>query len=218
MTTAPGKVANAYNSGVRKRFANPWKYMLISLTVLGLYLYFNPFPAIEGFSPQDGLETGYEIGGGDLSNEEEMDEQLKRAEDINKSMEALLTNPNYYNISFFLLIPVYALISFLIFRKFQYNYAEHLVLNAYVSAQYNYYVLVLGMLCWLFSVSGEWFYMGTLAAYYVYLPQVFVTTFDVSIGKAIGKSILHFLLFMAVFLILMIVITLVAFAFTVMFM
>jgi len=205
LTVKPGIVIQAYNTGVRKRFSNPWKYMLISLTILGLYLYINPFPTFGEMDLKNSLETGYELGGGELEKDEEAQEQLEDFENMDSQMQKLLTNPNYYNFTFFLLIPIYTLITFLLFRKYRYNYAEHLVLNAYLNAHYNYYVLVFGVICWTTSLGGGWFYMGTLVLYYLYLPQVFMTTFDISIGKSIGKALLHLLLFVVTFIVIIIV-------------
>jgi len=113
--TRPGYSIKEYIEGKRKLHFNPLSYVLVFSTIYFLFSKFignatiiNDF--MEGFYGADGIG---------LEGERET-----------SIITMLMDNYAYTTL---LLIPLYALSSYIIFRKEGYNYFEHLVLNCFIT-------------------------------------------------------------------------------------
>lgn len=115
---------------------------------------------------------------------------------VQESMEWFTTNmKQYFNVFFLGGIPFISLATFLIFRQPRFYYAEHLIINTYLSSpQTLFYILYIPFL----QSSG-------LIAIIQVLPVVLYTTyayrqvFDQSWGGALWRSFLSFLLYQFIF-------------------
>ena len=113
----PEDVIGGYIDGVRKKYLNPFGFVVISLTISGFFY----FVALK-FSPE-ALEAAISIPGGS-------DLQMEVGRNYQHSVF------EYNSLIFFTLLPVFALISFIVFyNKKKYNYAEHLIINLYAYSQ-----------------------------------------------------------------------------------
>lgn len=113
MFIRPEKVIGTYISGTRKKYVNVISYFAIAFTFSGFQLFvlnkFFPELVNVDFLAQEGTE--------------ELQQQ-----NMNFAQE-------YQSIIFMLSVPVYALVSKIVFFNYkQYNYTEHLVINMYLTA------------------------------------------------------------------------------------
>lgn len=105
LAVAPGKMLQAYINGDRKPYQKPFSFLLISTTIFALVLHlFHPY---------------YQI-----LNPVSFDDRLFNNQ--------LILESKYYVWFHIVLLPVYAFVSFLIFKRVKYNYAEWMVICCYV--------------------------------------------------------------------------------------
>lgn len=113
----PELVIGGYISGIRKRYVNPISYIALSLTVGGLYIII-----LNKFFPNVLLE----MSTAGVEGQEEF---------MTMYVESLQKYYSFYMIGF---IPLYALISRLVFiNRKEFNFTEHLVMAMYIMAQYS---------------------------------------------------------------------------------
>ncbi len=182
----PRSVLEEYVSGVRKRYVHPVTFLIIGATLaLFSFTFFldNFMDSLEAFNIH--LVERYKgIGVKDLD--------LERVDQV--QAEIL----KYFNIVTLLLIPLYSLFTYVLYRK-TYNYAEHLVFNSYVQGTTFVVALVL-------------FYASLVTHPMVYSVATFTNWFlhGYIFGKlyrlGVGMSILKLLLFNAMFVISIIII------------
>jgi hypothetical protein len=108
----PGKVARAYVAGRRKYYFNPFSYLAIMLAVALFFIL-----RFESFG-------------------------LDYAQMNTEDLELLQFAFQYFNVIILIMCPVYALVIWLFFLGNQMNYAENLVLSAYLSGQNMLYYIV----------------------------------------------------------------------------
>ncbi|HEU5166336.1 MAG TPA: DUF3667 domain-containing protein [Chitinophagaceae bacterium] len=110
LTIQPGKIAREYVDGRRKKYFNPFSFLVLMVGVtFFLILKFEKFAL--------------------------------RHEDFRYgNREIILFSFKYFNVLIFLMCPVSALLSWLLFRKYKFFYAEHLVLWAYLTGQQMFYM------------------------------------------------------------------------------
>lgn len=116
--TKPEVVIDGFIKGVRKKYYNPLNYLLVSITLSGIYLYFLKDIALEsiGVNPVSGAENTY----GNI-------EFVKDIFNFTSEYQALII------VAF---IPVYGFISWLLFlNKKKYNFYEHLIIYLYTTSQ-----------------------------------------------------------------------------------
>jgi hypothetical protein len=114
----PEAVIGGYIEGVRRRYVNPISYLALAITVYGIYII-----VINKFFP-NALAAGMSIS--DDKNQQEMvSVMLKYIEE-------------YYSIMMILFIPLYALLSRLVFiNRKEFNFTEHIVMAMYIMAQFS---------------------------------------------------------------------------------
>lgn len=120
----PEKVTMGYINGVRKIFNSPIKYILIIISLYGVFQYFysNFLNEMMEYGGLSGFKEAFEE---DLDNPEMSDGATKLISMINWLQKHVLFI-NFFN------IPIIALSTWLVYRKRKYNYAEHLVLACYI--------------------------------------------------------------------------------------
>lgn len=111
----PENVIHGYINGVRKKFISVINYFGIAITLSGFlfFIILKAFPEsldITTLIPENSPQTSMNIN----------------------------WIYDYYSFIAFINLPIYALISKLVFRGFKkFNYTEHLVINTYIIAQYS---------------------------------------------------------------------------------
>ena len=112
----PEQVIDGYVKGVRKRYFNPFSYLLVSITLAGISYYFLKDIAMQSIG-------GSNTTGNNFENQKFLEELMNLVFDYQAFFTAII-------------IPVYALISWVVFlNKKKYNYFEHIIIYIYASAQ-----------------------------------------------------------------------------------
>jgi len=99
----------------------------------------------------------------------------------------------YYNIFGFLFLPLYAFISFLVFRK-PYNYGEQLIINTYLQSVTTF----LSLLLFVFSLVTQINVLGKgiVILPFLYYSYVYIKLYKLTFGQFLVKT----LKFLGVFL------------------
>lgn len=207
MLIAPQEVLEGYVNGVRKRYVNPISFFALGLTIsLFLLNYFadhfvninldsakNQFEIISSFENKLGVNS---------MSEEEFIKNTKKSTEF---------TVRYMNLISFLLLPFYALISYIVYRK-PYNYAEHLVINTYLSG----FAFVLSTIAFLISLvtTPSIYYYGTFL-FLLYYPYAYGKLYKLGFWEAVLKLLILLGLFLVGFIIIFIISILVGFLFAV---
>ncbi len=190
----PHLVLEDYVKGVRKRYVHPFTYLIIGATlVLFTFTFF-----LDNF-----MEHLNEFNIKLAENYKNIDVKNLDLQGTDKIQGEIL---KYFNIVTLLLIPLYSLFTFIIYRK-TFNYAEHLVFNAYIQGTG-------------FIVALIFFYISLITHPLVYSITTFITLFlhayifgklyRLSIGMSILKLLLFNVMFIAFIIILVTLIVLVS--------
>lgn len=138
-----------------------------------------------------------------LPDMDELIEELHKTEGwdnftpaVQESMEWFTKNmKQYFNVFFLAGIPFISLATFLIFRKSKYYYAEHLIINTYLSSpQTLFFILYVPFL----KASG-FFAIFQIIPVVVYSIYAYRQVFKESLWDTIWKSTLCFLLYQFIF-------------------
>lgn len=114
--TKPEAVINGYIDGIRKRYYNPFSYLLISITLSGIYFYFLKDIYLENLATNPQPQNPFQ-------NTAFAEGFLNMLTDY----QAFFTVMN---------IPVYGFISWIVFlNRKKYNFYEHLVIYLYAASQ-----------------------------------------------------------------------------------
>lgn len=167
----PGYTIKAYLNGKRVQYFKPFGFLLIWGSIYSLVLhFFNVYP------------------------DSEMNQQDNPIFDND-----FIYNWYYshYSIVQLLIIPFYALSSYILYRRSNYNYIEHLVIYSYID---GIKVIILILLYPLFYYThSKDVYSITLAILYLYNTYVLVQLFKTSSWtKAILKAVLSIILTLVV--------------------
>jgi len=113
----PEVVISGYIDGVRKRYFNPFSYLLISITLAGIATLITRDVAMEAITAANSVTSNNEVG-------------IKATEQI---MNLVFDYQSFMTI---ISIPLYAFVSWLVFfNKKKFNYLEHNIIYIYTSAQ-----------------------------------------------------------------------------------
>ncbi|MBX2872097.1 MAG: DUF3667 domain-containing protein [Saprospiraceae bacterium] len=138
-----------------------------------------------------------------LPDMDELMEELHKTEGwedftpaVQESMEWFTTNmKQYFNVFFLAGIPFISLATFLIFRQPKYHYAEHLVINTYLSCpQTLFFILYVP-----FIKASGFFAVFQIIPVVVYSIYAYKQLFKESLWNVIWKSTLCFLLYQFIF-------------------
>lgn len=126
----PHVIISDYLNGVRKRYVAPFTFIAIGTAIA--MIVFNSFS-----EQYIDMMSSYNDGQIELMQESfsNIDDSNKYQQDASELKENTIKIQNillkYFNIFAFVLLPLYAFISFLVFGK-KYTYGEHLVINCYI--------------------------------------------------------------------------------------
>ena len=113
----PGKVAREYIlEGKRKRYFTPFQYILLIGAAAAIVV-------VNSHYMENAVRAMYMGGGGVSTRQAAMMQQISYLQG------------KYYNILILLQLPFLSLSTFWLYKKYRYNYAEHLTLNTFVTAQ-----------------------------------------------------------------------------------
>lgn len=222
MVLTPDEVLKEYLNGVRKRYLAPFTYLAIGAGFSFLIFNFfkTDFKRMQSYGMEAQAEAYREAANKDLSKIPNLSEieykrlekekktaqrQLKMQEDFGETyLGFMLRNFNWVT---FLFIPLYAIVSFLVYRK-PHNFGEHIIMNAYIQGTTSVFTLFAFILS---LVTHPLVYMiGGLAMipYYIY---VFKKLYHQSIKQVVLKFLKFVLIIVLAFIILMVIAGLVGF-------
>ena len=186
----PGVVAREYIvERKRKKYFNPFQYILIIASIAA-------FIAINTHFAETTMKAMGPAGN-----------SSKRILEFQQNVTQYMTK--YYNFIILLQLPFFSLGSFIVYRVYKFNYAEHLTLQTFITAQTS----ILGIVTMLFIASSgkSGMYAGLVIGILSVIYQVFSCTqffrersFK-GVLKGLAANILGYLFF-AIFMFLMMMI------------
>ncbi len=183
--TKPEEVVDGYINGLRKRYVNPFSYFAISVTITGFY----------GFIVRDRLNELLISSMGSFLSKEQLDAQIN----------GLDVSYQYQSVLSFLLIPILAMMSRLVFLNYKkYNLTEHFVIYLYT---YSHIVgLISLLLIPLIFLSNNYFTVAFLPfiAYFSYIGFALKRLYKMSLKKILIKTVLFLLILTGTFLLFVI--------------
>lgn len=129
LMVSPEKVMNAYVSGARKKYFQPFSFLIVYATIALFFYKLFPIDVFSEFSK----EMAEAIAASQPQNVETTGAQFDM-------MNVMFSN---YNIVIVLMLPFTALITFLSLKPHKHNFFEHLVFQAYVQTFLGYSSLLL---------------------------------------------------------------------------
>jgi len=118
LITQPEKVINTYINGTRKRYLKPFTFLLIALSIYGIYLNVFGHLYLETFSKWSNFNN----------------ENIKLDKDYIERMQKITSIIfKYFNLIQLILIPFYAFILKKVFKRN--NFVEHIIIISYVEAE-----------------------------------------------------------------------------------
>ena len=176
----PEAVIGCYVNGTRKKYVNVISYFAIALTLSGFQMFiFNKFfPELMNidFLTQSGTEEF-------------------QKENMNFVQE-------YQSIIYMLIVPVYALVSKIVFFDFkQFNYTEHLVLNMYLAAHLSIVSTILVLTTSLFGFNFNMVGLFLIPLQILFSAYCFKRVFDLNIKTILLKTIFFVLILTILFVI-----------------
>lgn len=189
LITKPHIVISEYLNGVRKRYMPPIVFVSfgVALSSIAMNIYSDEYLKFaNSFSnaQYELIQDGYENG---TLDEKAYNSQLEGIEQSKKIQQYTL---KYFNVISFALLPLYALISLLVFGR-RFNYGEHLVINSYLQGM-SFFIGIL------FIVAGIYIWQPLMYIQVFIVMPYYLWTFAKLMSFGIGKAILKFLLFVAV--------------------
>lgn len=183
----PKDVLEAYISGARKKYFQPFSYIILYATIAVFFYKFFPMEIIMDYS--EGFSKDYSS-----TNPSGKAPKI----DMKSYMETLMS---YYNFFVLLLIPIYALTSYIIFNKRGHNFFEHLVFNSYLQTNLGFISLVLQVI--LVNMLGMSF--GTYSILFLFLfifftLYAFKELYNQNLKQSIASGIKYLLLFFVLYI------------------
>lgn len=182
---APEEVIDSYVQGIRKRYINPISFFGISLTLTGFSIFI-----IRKFY-KNALDASQFLNNSEIYSNKASQDIMASSTDF--SLE-------YSSLIYASMIPIFALISWVIFHNKRYNFTEHLVTYMYSMSLYSITSVILGLLVLLISPDfyltfGMYLYLVALL-YHCYLLK---RLFEMNLKEIILKTFLFLILFFVVF-------------------
>ena len=186
----PKLILKEYIEGTRKKYVAPFTFLAIGMALA--MLIFNEFS--DNYIELSNVvnEKQFDIIEGQFENTEGIEKQ--RIESKEMTIKIQNYTLKYFNILTLILIPFYALIAFLVYRK-PYNYGEHLIITCYIQGV-------------LFLSAILFFFLGIIinpAIYYLSLPIAiiyYLYAYGQLYDLTFGKTLIKLLKFIGILLIL----------------
>jgi len=169
--TRPGAMALEYVEGKRKKYFNPFQYLLL---IVGVVVFL-----VVKSNMMEGMLDSTNVQG--LS-----------ARQLATQKTFIGVMQKYFNVILLLFIPVFGFFSYLFFKKKKYNYAENIVLICFIQAQQNTISLMTFSLFFVFHTQT----MMTVAMIFSFLISIltygigFKQFFKVSLFHGVLKAVL----------------------------
>ena len=179
----PGVLLREYVSGTRKKYMNPFSFLGIGVT-LALFIFnifstqFVTITAQSGSQSNAVLLEMIEKSLGD-----QMDKELMQKSIVESQEEYSLITLKYFNLMILFFMPIYTLISFIVFGK-PYNYAEHLIINCYIQGLS---FLATSILFMLSLITFPSIYFCTIPLLIIYYTYAYGKLYQFSFKKAVLK-------------------------------
>ncbi|WP_338378395.1 DUF3667 domain-containing protein [uncultured Flavobacterium sp.] len=187
----PKDVLEAYISGARKKYFNPFSYLILFATIAVLFYKFFPMGEIEQFS--NGFNNGY--------NSPDSSVNAPKL-DMKPFMESMM---NYYNFVFILIIPFMAITTYFTFYKQKNNFPEHLVFNAYLHTNLGFFALFLQLLFLnIMGISFGIYYLTYTILAIIFSVNAFSKLYKLNTKQIIISIIKFWVLLLVLYLILLI--------------
>ncbi|MBC3759262.1 DUF3667 domain-containing protein [Hyunsoonleella sp. SJ7] len=189
---APEAVIDSYVSGIRKRYINPISFFGISLTLTG----FNIFIIRKFYKKY--LDASNLFQSSEMYSNEASKQIMESSADF--SLE-------YSSLIYASMIPIFALISWVVFINKRYNYTEHLVTYMYSMSLYSIVSVFLGLAILLIHPNS---YMPFSAFFYVvamlYHCFLLKRLFRLSNHELLFKTLLFLVLFFIAYVVFSVII------------
>ncbi len=178
--TKPEVVIGGYIDGTRKKYVNVISYFAIALTLAGFQMFI-----LNKFFP--------ELMNMDMFTQDGMEEFQKN--NMNFMQE-------YQSIVYMLIVPVYALVSKIIFYNFKkFNYTEHLVINMYLAAHFSIVSSILIIASSFLGINFGIVGIIVIPLQIIYSAYSLKRLFKISLKGIILRTLLFLLIFLVLFVI-----------------
>lgn len=164
LTKHPGQAIRAYLLEDRERLIPPFRYLFFMVAI-------GTFITVQYFNSQDSwiekFRTDFERGYENAANSNQESQAFIQAYLENTSY---LFN-NYFNLFILLGVPISSLATLWFFRR-SFNYAEHLVINSYITAYHNViYIVLTPVLLFSDFITLSWIYTFFTLIYTIFAYQ-----------------------------------------------
>lgn len=179
--TNPEDVIMGYIKGVRKRYINPISFFGLALTLSGLSIFI-----LRKFYLQD-MDFGDPFKG------------MKVSEDV---FNGVFDNTLEYNSLFYsFLIPLFALISWIVFLDKKYNFTEHIIIYLYSMSLLSIIMVLVGQVI-LFVSPQSYFLFGILSWPFMFIYHCYILkrVFKLSALNLILKAFIALILFLVCYI------------------
>ncbi|MEX0275789.1 MAG: DUF3667 domain-containing protein [Flavobacteriaceae bacterium] len=201
LISKPATILGEYLNGTRKKYMSPISFFAIGMTLSILVLNSFEDTYLE-MAKEAILESGKfmsENVGGVYASENYQKFNLEMNQKFQKHM---LT---YYNVYNFLMLPLYALIAFLVYGK-PYKYGEHLVIITYCQGL-GFLITGIAFLVGILMSSPSIFSFSLIIVVFLYL-YIYGRLYRLGLGTSIVKFLL-FVAILGIFFMAIIVLTIV---------
>ena len=197
LITKPQEVANGYLDGVRKRYMQPFAYMIIILSIYGIYIILSKEIIMEYLDTIKESMTKFSAPN-----------PSKKVEELNNNFNTKMLNfmINYSNIYTLASIPVFAFINKLIFKKR--NFIEHNVALLYAYGSFLLLSSVIGFTGLIFHINYGTTYNILMPLMIIYHMYFYKKIFQLDIATTILKTLYFWLLLIIFFIFIVILIVL----------
>ncbi len=177
LSRRPGAALREYVAGRRRPYTGPFKYLAVWAAVVVLLL---SWIDLDAYAPPREMLSAAQVAR--LGMPPELPAWLH---------EFNVLVRRFANVTYLLSLPLLAAITRLVFRRAGYNYAEHLVFNAYVTAQGSLVLVgtLLAFLPWLSASTYVAFLVTEIALGGVYFTWAAIGFFRTSVLGGVLRSL-----------------------------
>ncbi|WP_020538647.1 DUF3667 domain-containing protein [Lewinella cohaerens] len=172
----PGAAMRRYLFTNRSGFIEPMKFLVVTIPIY-LFISFT-------FFPDSGFFAGFENGL--AGNQDDAIDPEKQA--LTKNLISIFKE--YANLLLLITVPLAAIFTKILFRKYRLNFGEHLVINAFLYGFLTFASTLLLPTAWISTDVNSWL-MALL--YLVYTTYFFQSLFQFSWWRSFGNTILIYL-------------------------
>ncbi len=190
--TKPEYVIDSYVNGVRKKYINPISFFGLALTLTG----FSIFIIGKFYKPY--LNVSEIFGKNEMYSNEFSKNMMENSADF--SLE-------YSSLIFTLMIPSFALISWVVFLNKRYNLTEHIIVYLYSMSLYSILSILFGFII-LIVAPEKYLAFGMYMYLFVFIYHCYLLTrlFKLNILQLFLKIFLFFLIFFVLYIAIIILV------------